>query len=86
VLEWIVRRCDGGGDPVETPIGRVPAEGEIDTSGLELSKDDMRTLLSVDAEEVAQQLPQVEAHLHQFGHKLPDEIAAQLEALKQRLG
>ena len=86
VLDWVVRRCDGEGDPVEAAIGRVPREGEIDISGLELSADDMRTLLAVDPEEVAQQLPQVEAHLHQFGHRLPDEIAAQLEALKQRLG
>jgi phosphoenolpyruvate carboxykinase (GTP) len=85
VLDWVVRRCDGEGDPVEAAIGRVPREGEIDISGLELSADDMRTLLAVDPEEVAQQLPQVEAHLHQFGHRLPDEIAAQLEALKQRL-
>jgi phosphoenolpyruvate carboxykinase (GTP) len=86
VLDWVVRRCDGEGDPVEAAIGRVPREGEIDISGLELSADDLRTLLAVDPEEVAQQLPQVEAHLHQFGHRLPDEIAAQLEALKQRLG
>ena len=86
VLDWVVRRCDGERETVETPIGRVPAEGEIDTSGLDLSADDMRTLLAVEPGDVAQQLPQVEAHLHQFGHRLPDEIAAQLEALKQRLG
>jgi phosphoenolpyruvate carboxykinase (GTP) len=86
VLDWVVRSCDGESETVETPIGRVPAEGEIDTSGLDLSADDMRTLLAVEPGDVAQQLPQVEAHLHQFGHRLPDEIAAQLEALKQRLG
>jgi phosphoenolpyruvate carboxykinase (GTP) len=85
VLEWVLRRCDEDGETVETPIGRVPAEGEIDTSGLELDPEDMRVLLSVSHEEVNQQLPQVEAHLHQFGHRLPEGITAQLEALKARL-
>jgi phosphoenolpyruvate carboxykinase (GTP) len=85
VLEWVLRRCAEDGETVETPIGRVPAEGEIDTSGLELDPEDMRVLLSVSHEEVNQQLPQVEAHLHQFGHRLPEDITAQLEALKARL-
>lgn len=86
VLDWILRRCADEGKAVETPIGRVPAEGEIDTSGLEVSAEEMRTLLSVSDHEVAEQLPQVEAHLRRFGDRLPEEIAAQLEALKARLG
>jgi phosphoenolpyruvate carboxykinase (GTP) len=85
VLQWVLRRCAGGGETVETPIGRVPVEGDIDVSGLDLTDEDMRTLLTVDHDDVAQQLPQVEAHLDQFGHRLPDEIGGQLEALKQRL-
>ena len=34
----------------------------------------------------APQLPQVEEHLARFGDRLPDEITAQLEALRKRLG
>ena len=30
VLEWVFRRCDGEGETVETPIGLVPAEGELE--------------------------------------------------------
>jgi phosphoenolpyruvate carboxykinase (GTP) len=86
VLEWIFRRCEGEGETVETPIGLVPAGGEIDLSGLDLSAEDLNQLLTVDGEAVAAQLPQVEEHLAQFGDRLPDEIEAQLEALKKRLG
>jgi len=46
----------------------------------------MEKLLSVDAEEWRGQLPRLREHLAQFGDKLPDELAAQLEALEQRLG
>jgi phosphoenolpyruvate carboxykinase (GTP) len=70
---------------VETPIGLAPAEGEIDTSGLEISDEAMRDLLTVDANALLSQLPQVEQHLARFGDDLPDEIRAQLEALRARL-
>jgi phosphoenolpyruvate carboxykinase (GTP) len=86
VLEWIFRRCDGDAEAVETPIGLVPAEGEINLDGLEVSDDAMRELVTVDAAKVRKQLPQVEEFLSQFGDRLPAEIGEQLEALRQRLG
>jgi phosphoenolpyruvate carboxykinase (GTP) len=86
VLEWIMRRCDGTAEATETEIGRVPPPGAINTEGLEISEEAMETLLQVDPDEVRQQLHQVEAHLAQFGSRLPDEIRGQLESLEQRLG
>jgi phosphoenolpyruvate carboxykinase (GTP) len=86
VLEWVFRRCDGEGETVSSPIGLLPAEGEIDSDGLDLSDEQMRELLTVDAELFKQQLPQVREHLERFGERLPAEITAQLEALEERLG
>ena len=85
VLEWVCRRCDGDGETVETPVGLVPAEGEITLDGLDVSDEQMRELLRVDADGVREQLPQVEEFLAQFGDRLPAEIGEQLEALKRRL-
>jgi phosphoenolpyruvate carboxykinase (GTP) len=86
VLEWVFRRCNGEGETVETPIGLVPADGELNLSGLDITDDAMHELVTVDAEKVKAQLPQVEQFLDQFGDKLPDQITEQLDALKQRLG
>jgi phosphoenolpyruvate carboxykinase (GTP) len=86
VLEWIFRRTEGEGEAVDTPIGGVPAEGEIDIQGANVNPDDMRLLLEVDPEAVKAQLPQVEEHLARFGDGLPDALRSQLEALKQRMG
>ena len=86
VLEWVFRRCEGEGETVDTPIGRIPAEGQIDIDGTTLSEEDMRLLLEVDPDAVKSQLPQVEEHLARFGDRLPKEIGEQLEALKRRLG
>ena len=86
VLEWVFRRCNGEGEVVETSIGLVPAEGEINTHGAGVTEEQMKVLLSVEDEAVAAQLPQVEEHLARFGDDLPDELAEQLESLKRRLG
>src|SRR5919106_1607113 len=50
VLEWVFRRCAGEGETVETPIGLVPAESDINTVGLDLAPAEMRELLTVDAD------------------------------------
>jgi phosphoenolpyruvate carboxykinase (GTP) len=85
VLEWVFRRCEGTAEAEETPFGLVPAEGELNIEGLDLTEADVRELLHVDTELLAQQMPQVEEHLARFGDGLPDELRAQLEAQKERL-
>jgi phosphoenolpyruvate carboxykinase (GTP) len=85
VLEWVFRRCSGEGEIVETPIGYVPAEGEINTEGLSISDEEMRELTTVDEDALRAQLPQVEEFLAKFGDTLPDEVSNQLDSLKQRL-
>ncbi len=86
VLEWVFRRCDGEGETVDSALGLLPAEGQLNTDGLDISGEAMRDLLSVDEASLRAQLPQIEEHLARFGDDLPEEIAAQLDALKQRLG
>ncbi|MGI8460811.1 MAG: phosphoenolpyruvate carboxykinase (GTP) [Solirubrobacterales bacterium] len=86
VLEWVFRRCNGEGETVTTPIGLVPAEGELNTEGLKLSGDPIGELLSVDPDAVKDQMPQIREHLDRFGDRLPAEIRSQFEALEERLG
>jgi phosphoenolpyruvate carboxykinase (GTP) len=85
VLEWVFRRCDEQGDTVDSALGLLPAEGEINTQGLDITADAMRELLSVNEEDLKEQLPQVEEHLARFGDNLPDPVRAQFESLKERL-
>src|SRR5205809_5578816 len=67
VLEWVCRRCDGEGKTVETAIGLVPAEDELNTDGLEISAAQVRELLEVHPGDLRAQLPQVKEHLARFG-------------------
>ena len=89
VLEWIFRRCndDASARPaaVETPIGLVPTPDALNTDGLDIAAADLEALLTVDHDAVRAELPQIEAHLEQFGERLPAAIRAELQTLKDAL-
>ncbi len=86
VLKWMCDRVDGKAAGKETPIGLMPADGELDLSGLDISAADMRELMHVDTDSWKQDVPDVEEFFKQFGDRLPQRMQAQLTLLKQRLG
>jgi phosphoenolpyruvate carboxykinase (GTP) len=85
VLAWVFRRCDGEAEAVETPIGRLPAEGSLETEGLDVSEESLRELLAFDAAAWEAQLPQVRDHLAKFGDRLPEELRRQLAELESQV-
>ena len=50
VLEWIINRCDGKADAVETPIGYEPKPEDINLEGLDIDLETLKGLLSVDVD------------------------------------
>ncbi len=86
VLEWVFDRVSGKGDAIETAIGFVPSEGAIDVSGLDVSDDDMRELLTVNPEEWRAEVPSIREHYASFGAKLPSALAGEVDRLEELLG
>jgi phosphoenolpyruvate carboxykinase (GTP) len=85
ILKWIFERIEGTGKAVETPIGYVPAPGAIDTSGLNVSDEDMAELLKVDTEDWLKEVESIKEHYNQFGDRLPQALRDELAALEMRL-
>jgi phosphoenolpyruvate carboxykinase (GTP) len=85
VLKWIVERLDGTAEGVDTPIGIVPTETALDTSGLDIPRADLETLLSVDRDTWKQEAALIPSHFERFGDHLPKELWAEYEALLARL-
>ncbi len=85
VLKWIVERLEGRADAIDTPIGRLPVKGGLDTSGLDLTEDQLDLLLTVDTEVWAEEASLIPAHYAAFGDRLPKALVAQYEALIARL-
>ncbi|MER7210901.1 phosphoenolpyruvate carboxykinase (GTP) [Streptosporangium sp. NPDC000239] len=84
VLKWIVDRLNGEAEAVRTPIGLLPAE--LDTEGLDIPAEDLRTLLTVDEEVWRQEAALVPAFFETFGDHLPRELWDEYRALVERLG
>jgi phosphoenolpyruvate carboxykinase (GTP) len=85
VLAWIFARVAGEVEAVETPVGLVPAEGDIDTNGLDMTPEDMAELLRVDPEEWRAEVPTIEEFYARLGERLPIELRDELNALEGRL-
>jgi len=85
VLAWIFARVDGKAEAEDSLLGLVPAEGAIDTGGLDIGEDEMRELRSVDPDDLRGQLPQMKQHFAQFGDRLPKGIDEQMAALEERV-
>ncbi len=89
VVEWILKRCRGEVEAVETPIGFMPKPEDISLEGIEneVSEDTLKNLLSVDVEVWKKEAADIEAFFEQVGEgKLPKELAENLEILKKNLG
>ncbi len=86
VLKWVFERCDETAKAVDTPVGRLPAEGALDTKGLDLLAANLKELLSVDTAGWKAELPLIEEHFAMFGDRLPQGLKDELAALRQRLG
>ncbi|MBM6921471.1 phosphoenolpyruvate carboxykinase (GTP) [Phocea massiliensis] len=86
VLMWILDRCEGKADAVETPIGYEPKPEDINIEGLDIDLETVKGLLNVDVELWKEEAKGIEEFYAKFGDKLPQELRNQLNALKERLG
>ncbi len=85
VLMWILGRCEGSAEAVETPIGFEPRPCDIEREGLDITEETIASLLSVDKELWKQEAEGITEFYKKFGEKLPQELSAELETLKKNL-
>ena len=85
VLLWILNRCAGKVDAVESEIGYLPKPEDIDLTGLEDENVDVEGLLTIDKQVWLEDVANIEEYFAQFGDKLPKEMADELAKLKANL-
>jgi phosphoenolpyruvate carboxykinase (GTP) len=86
VLKWIVERLEGRAQAVETQIGRLPAPGALDISGLDLTADQLDLLLKVDVPVWLEEASLIPPDYEKFGDRLPAGLWDEYKALMTRLG
>ena len=85
VLLWILDRCDGKAEAVETPIGFVPKAEDIDIEGLDLSLDTIKELLTVDKASWLEDVANIKEFYAQIGDHMPKELYEELDKLESNL-
>lgn len=92
VLDWIIKRCEGTVDAVETPIGYLPKAEDINIKGIEdeVTPEIMTKLLAVDKDlwtkEIAEMRRYYAEDIEAKGGKVPAELKAQLDMIEKKLG
>ncbi len=84
VLKWIIERCEGTAEALDSPVGRLPKSGSIDVSGLTVTDNDMAELLRVDPEVWAEEARASADDFHAMGN-VPEPLWAEQAALEERL-
>jgi len=93
VIQWILGRCEGAVDAVESPIGFIPRAEDIDISGIDyeyapgkaFGAEELADILSIDRDIWLEDVKNIDAFYATLGEKLPAELAASLETLKNNL-
>ncbi|EGC34952.1 hypothetical protein DICPUDRAFT_152772 [Dictyostelium purpureum] len=89
VLRWVFDRCNAKGEEKAeaTAIGYIPskeAQKEL-ADGLDISKDAMRELFTLNKDEWLSDLQSMRKYTQQFGNRLPNEITNQMNKLEDRI-
>ena len=85
VLRWIIDRCKGTAKATETPIGALPAAGELDVEGLDLAPGALDELLDVNPSLWQAELQGIGAYLDEFGARIPAALRAELAVSVERV-
>ncbi len=88
VLDWILARCEGKADAVETAIGYVPKAEDINIEGLDISKETIQELLKVDNASWLEDIDNIKEFyntIDSVGGRLPKALWDELAKLEANL-
>ena len=74
VLDWIIQRCQYKIDAKETPIGYVPIKEDIDTSGLDITDENLNALFAIDPDQWLAEMNEIKEYFNEFGERLPKQL------------
>ena len=85
VLLWILKRCEDKVGAVETPIGYLPKPEDINLEGIDVTKETLKELLSVDKDLWLEDTVRIEEFYNKIGDTVPKELWNELAKLKKNL-
>ncbi|MEO6053548.1 MAG: phosphoenolpyruvate carboxykinase (GTP) [Chthoniobacterales bacterium] len=85
VLKWIVDRCHNHAGAIETSIGWLPNQEDLDLKGLDIAPEAIEKLLAVDEEAWRKEVSSEEELYVKLYSRMPKELIYEREQLLSRL-
>ena len=84
-IEWALRRINGEVGAVDAISGRIPAVGDLNLDGLDMTDEDVAKLFAYDNDAWSAEADVTAEYFSQFGEHAPAELYGQLDKLKARI-
>ncbi len=86
VLDWIIRRCEGLVEAVDSPIGFMPKPEDINLEGIEdFTIEELKSILDVDKATWNVEVKNISEYFKKFGDRLPSKLKKQLSILRKNI-
>lgn len=85
VIKWIFERCSGKKGAIESAVGYLPKQEDLDLSGLALAQENLKALFEIEPKAWKEDLIELESYFQQFGNRFPQALKKELEEMKKRL-
>ncbi|HZV22404.1 MAG TPA: phosphoenolpyruvate carboxykinase (GTP), partial [Luteimonas sp.] len=86
VLEWMIKRVDGEAGAVETPIGNLPKEADLNLGGVQLSDEAHAKLFGFDRDGWRAEFDGIAGYLDEYGPRMPRALKDEQQRIARALG
>lgn len=81
LLKWMIERTQNKSGVQETPIGYAPDLKDLNLDGLNISKERLKKLFTVNLKEWGSEFKDIEKFFAQFGKRIPEELWQEYQRL-----
>jgi phosphoenolpyruvate carboxykinase (GTP) len=85
VLEWMIQRVKGEAGSVETPIGHLPADGELNLDGVALGEEGRAKLFGFDRAGWQAEFASIGEYLDEYGPRMPQALKDEQQRIAKAL-
>ncbi|MDO4449338.1 MAG: phosphoenolpyruvate carboxykinase (GTP) [Moraxella sp.] len=85
VLEWIINRCEGNANAVETPIGLVPTYEDLNWTASDFSKENFELVTYQDKAQWEAELASHKELFDKLGERMPKALIEKQKALLEKI-
>jgi phosphoenolpyruvate carboxykinase (GTP) len=85
VIAWVIGKVSGETLGSDSPLGQLPATGELDLSGLDINQETIDQLFDIDPASWSAEIDTIKDFFEEFGDELPAELKTELAELETRI-